>query len=516
MPEVNMNVQGQCFTATGQRRPVGDARPNILLIISDEHNANVMGCAGDSIIQTPSMDRLAREGVMFQNCYTNCPICVPVRAAMTAGKYVSRIGSWNNFSMLPPATPSIARVLNAAGYDSYLVGKMHYDNSCRYGFKDLWWNMNSEHRTGLGPPRFAADDFSNEGGYPHFETEFGIAESSTIMRQAQRVTNGITDFLGSYDPADKPFFAIVGYEGPHLPMILPQAYYDLYKGRIPMPFVQDGDIEKLPRNYRQLRNIMRAHKLSDEKLRYFRELYYAQTQFIDEHIGHTLAALDKSLHANNTIIIYTTDHGEMLGEHGMLWKGAMYEESARVPLIVSYPKRWKGGQTRRGACSLLDVTRTVADVAGADVPLDWNGSSLVPWLDDPSVRWKDLAVSEYYAQQISSGFSMLRMGPWKYVYHTSADPKHGPERELFNLETDPHEFTNLANSPDHQSLIRDLHAALVREVGEDPESIELRARFDISIGYNRPPGDPPAMSLDNYPVPQTQGDADPKQLRRTL
>src|ERR1051325_8799792 len=115
-PAVNLNVSGRPYeqrpVAAGTGRDPADERPNILLIISDEHNANVMGCAGDKVIQTPNMDSLAQTGTLFQNCYSNCPICVPVRAAMTAGKYVSRIGSWNNFSMLPPATRSIARVLN--------------------------------------------------------------------------------------------------------------------------------------------------------------------------------------------------------------------------------------------------------------------------------------------------------------------------------------------------------------------------------------------------------------------
>src|SRR5689334_18174715 len=122
-----MNVTGRPYRqhqiSPGEGRAAGDHRPNILLIISDEHNANVMGCAGDPVIQTPNMDSLAKTGVLFNNCYSNCPICVPVRAAMTAGKYVSRIGSWNNFSMLRPATRSIARVLNDAGYESFLTGK---------------------------------------------------------------------------------------------------------------------------------------------------------------------------------------------------------------------------------------------------------------------------------------------------------------------------------------------------------------------------------------------------------
>ena len=375
MEPVNVNTSGQPFEKRailpGQGRRPGDNRPNIILISSDEHNPAMMGCAGDPIIQTPNMDKLARTGVLFNNAYTTCPICVPARACMTAGKYVSRIGSWNNFSMLHPATRSIARVLNDVGYDSYLCGKMHYDNTCRYGFKELWWNLNGEWRTGLGPARRPADDLVNgAGNYPDFDDDFGIAESSPVMRQAQRTSNGTIDFLSKYDAADKPFFAIVGYEGPHHPAIIPQHLYDRYKGRVPMPHNPPGHIENLPLNYRHLRLVSRADKISPEKLRYFRELYYGMVNFIDDEIGRVLTALENSPHADNTLIIYTSDHGEMEGEHGMLWKSAMYEESARVPLIISYPRRWQGGQTRTGACTLLDIVRTIADVAQAPTPLD--------------------------------------------------------------------------------------------------------------------------------------------------
>ena len=142
-------------------------------------------------------------------------------------------------------------------------------------------------------------------------------------------------------------------------------------------------------------------------------------------------------------MIYTTDHGENLGEHGLWWKNSMYEHAARVPLIVSWPARWKGGQRRVGASSTVDLVQTIADLGGASVPGDWNGSSMCRWMDDSAAAWKDLAVSEYYAHNIASGFAMLRTGQYKYVYHTAADKEHPAQRELYDLEADMHETSGI-------------------------------------------------------------------------
>ncbi|HQL08869.1 MAG TPA: sulfatase-like hydrolase/transferase, partial [Lentisphaeria bacterium] len=186
----------------------------------------------------------------------------------------------------------------------------------------------------------------------------------------------------------------------------------------------------------------------------------------------------------NTIVIYTSDHGENKGDHGMWWKNNMYEHSARVPLIVRWPARWAGGQVRRGACSLLDVVQTIVELAGGRAPEDWNGDSMVRWLDDAQTPWKDVAVSEYYGHYISSGVAMIRRGAWKYVYHSRADAAHGPERELYHLESDPKEFNNRAGDPAHRDLIAALHGALVKEIGEDPDETELRFRRERARPYD--------------------------------
>ena len=204
-----------------------------------------------------------------------------------------------------------------------------------------------------------------------------------------------------------------------------------------------------------------------------------------DEIGKVLKALRNSEAADNTVVIYTTDHGENMGEHGLWWKNCMYEHASRVPLIVSWPSRWKGGQRRKEACSLVDVVQTIAELGGAEVPDDLDGDSMVSWLDNARSAWKDVAISEYYGHNIASGFAMIRMGKYKYVYHTAADENHPAERELYDLESDPGEFTNLAGQAKYKRQVRMMHAALVRELGEEPDKTEQRCRADYVKGYLR-------------------------------
>jgi choline-sulfatase len=174
-----------------------------------------------------------------------------------------------------------------------------------------------------------------------------------------------------------------------------------------------------------------------------------------------------------------------MGEHGMWWKNNMFETAARVPMIVSYPKRWKGGQRRKGASSHLDLVQTLIDVSGGKAPADWNGTSMTAWMDDPGHKWKDLAVSEYWAQFTASGYAMVRQGDWKYVYHTVIDAQHPDQHELYNLVNDPKELHNLATMPEHKDRITAMHKTLTAELGQNLNEIEERSRAELAKGYNR-------------------------------
>jgi len=461
-------------------------RPNILLIISDEHNAGVLGCYGNEIIRTPNLDKLGASGITFDACYCNSPLCVPSRLAFTAGKYISHILAWNNNCWLPTADyPSLPRILNAVGYESFLCGKMHYDKTRRYGFTEISGNMNTSTMTGRGSRR-RPDDLTPIPGVSDRFNQFRPGDDSPVLRHDCNVTAAASEFLKNRRASDKPFFLLAGYLAPHFPLIVPQKYWDNYRGKVPMPVIPPGHLKSQVRNYQHHRIAFNTEDAPKDVVRKGRELYYGLTEWVDEEIGKVLQTLADSEFADNTVVIYTTDHGENMGEHGLWWKNCMYDHAARIPLIVSCPARWNGPQRRAGACSLVDVAATITELAGAKAPSDWDGDSMLQWLDNGKAKWKDLAVSEYYGHNIASGFAMIRMADFKYVYHTPADQNHPAERELYDLRADPGEFNNLADDPESKPRIEQMYAALVAELGADPDKTELRCRADYARGYQRP------------------------------
>jgi choline-sulfatase len=455
--------------------------------MSDEHDPAVTGCYGDQIVRTPHLDCLAAEGVTFDACYTNSPLCVPARLSFTAGKYVSRCGAWNNECRLPADYQSLPRVLQTAGYESYLCGKMHYEREMRYGFTDLLPRLgsNGERKSGRLDRRAPGSTEINVKNWAGRTKEFfvGNEDQSSIMRHDVRCTTTVCDFLAHRERDTKPFFMTLGYLAPHFPLIAPQKFVDAVKGRVPMPELPADWFERLPSNYKHLIRGFGIPSDVPEMVQRGRELYWALTGWLDNEIGKVLKALAESPIADETIVIYTSDHGENKGDHGLWWKNNMFDHAARIPLIARWPERWRGNQRRAGACSLVDVVKTIAEIAGAQTPADWNGDSMLQWIDNPKSAWKDFAVSEYYGHNIASGFAMLRRGPFKYVYHTNAGAEFPAERELYNLAEDPGEWNNLAAVPAQQQRIREMHALLVRELGHDPEEAERECRESCARGY---------------------------------
>lgn len=460
-------------------------KPNIIMIISDEHNASIMGCSGDPFVHTPNLDKLAAGGILFTSNYASSPICAPSRQSMTVGKYVSHHNVWANSGTSPNNIPSLPRILTQNGYDSYLVGGMHY-NGMNYGLSAYTAarqivppadkKKRAEDLVPKPRKRIQAGVFKNNG--TELGKEFhpiGLTNEMDKVIDVQRTKDALS-FVNTRKQEDNPFFLIVGLNAPHYPLIAPKEYLDKYTGKIPMPNIPENYLEKLPLNYRHLRNERKFENVPADIVKLARESYYARVEWLDGQIGKILDALKTSAFSDNTIIIYTSDHGENLGEHGLWWKNCLYDCAAKVPLIINWSERWKGGQKRDQACGSVDLVQTIAALGGAKTPKDWDGDSLIPWLDNPAYRWKDMAISEYYADYISSGITMIRQGDWKYVYHSRADYSHGPETELFNLKTDPAELNNLAARPQYKDKIAFLHKALVKELGEEPEKTEQRWR----------------------------------------
>jgi choline-sulfatase len=461
-------------------------KPNILLIMSDEHDPAVMGPYGNAIVQTPTLDRLAQQGVTFDNAYCNAPLCVPSRMSFCTGRYVSRIGTYDNHTTLPTHETTIAHMVRNAGYRPLLAGKMHFmgpdifhgfDLLCKAEMKiphpgSRWRRLDDQSvNVAERDRRFAMFGPWDDGGEP-----------AKGMRHDLPITKSCTEFLRqrpSQEGEKEPFFLVAGYVSPHFPLAAPKRLVDLYKGRVPDPVIPEGHLESQPPHLQHLRRAFGVVETDPEQVRLGRECYYALVQWLDEEIAKVLQALEESGEADNTIIIYTSDHGEMLGEHGLWWKSNFYEQSSRVPLIISWPKRWGANQRRKGVCSLVDLSATILDMAGESVPEWFNGNSLVPLLEDPSAPWKDMAYCEHLAPNVPAPMVMLRRGRYKLNMY------HGDGRELFDLEDDPSEFKNLAADPAYATLIQELEQEAIGMAGKSLEQIDAEVRFSQEVRGRR-------------------------------
>lgn len=451
-------------------------RPNIIVIMSDEHTWNITGCYNNEIVKTPNLDKLAANGVLLENCYTPSPLCAPARLAFTTGKYISRCGAWSNEFKLPdPECPSLPRIIEKAGYKSYLIGKMHYDKDRRYGFIDEHKQFNmSEKRCRVNRIDVEDEHFKKLNFLSKRFEDFHTGESG-ILRHDRLVTKYSTEFLANRKREDGPFLLLSGYLAPHFPITVPQKYYELYRDKVPMPLIPEGHIKTMPENYKVMRKAFGYKDVPEDIIKRGRELYYGFVTWFDNEVGKLFKAIEKSEAADNTIIIYTTDHGENLGEHGMWWKNNMYDTCTKIPCIISWPGRWDNGQRIDKVCSLLDVGKTIIDVCGGRTPEDWDGDSMVKLLDNEECKWKNLAVSEYYGHNVAVGHCMIRKDNYKYVYVNKINDKYGEEYQLFDLERDPGEFQNLAYEKEYTALRKELHELLVKEIRREPSKCEKEA-----------------------------------------
>lgn len=460
--------------------------PNILLIMSDEHDAAVTGCYGDPVVCTPNLDSLAENGVRFDACYCNSPLCSPSRLSFTAGQYISRCGAWDNQRQLPSDDyPSLPRALHDAKVTPYLCGKQHYNWDRRYGFVDLIPDLPSNRKKKKGyHHRRQPDDARIDHGYwAKRVADFHPGNESYVLDHDRQVNAAAVDFLQHYKSEQGPFFLFVGHLAPHYPLVVPQDLVDYYRGKVPMPNIPDGLLEQQPLNYQHLRRAFGTVDLPEEIIRYGRELYWALTHWYDQMVGQVLEALRDSQASRDTIVIYTSDHGENKGDHGLWWKNNMYDHGARVPLIVSDwrdQSRWRGGQRRTHVCSLVDLVQTILQLQDACPDPQMDGDSLLGILDDPKAAWKDSAISQYYAHNVMSGMTMYRKGPLKYIYHARLG-QYGGERELYNMQHDPQELNNLAQLPEYQQTLTQMHQAMIDELGESPEQIDVRCQRDWQL-----------------------------------
>ncbi|MCC6175618.1 MAG: choline-sulfatase [Chloroflexi bacterium] len=443
-------------------------RPNFLIVMTDEHNPFVSTPFDHPFIQTPNIQRLADRGVLFENTYCNSPLCVPSRASFMTGKYIHRIGVWDNAASLTSNEPTWAHRLNLAGYDTAISGKMHFiGEDQRHGFqRRLVSDIHGKHHRAL-------TDWNSKRGWATAGHKQRLKEAGPgdylYSQYDDCVATRAAEYLAEPARKEKPWALCVGLITPHFPLIVRERYWNMYyPEHADLPNIPPGHLDQLHPQNQRLREYFGVADATDEEIRRGRAAYYGLVSFADERIGQVLDALERNGLDENTVVVYTSDHGEMMGEHGLWWKCSFYEGSSRVPFIVSWPQRFTPGR-RTAITSLVDLTRTVIDLAGCeDVDdADLDGRVLTGLLDGTEADGGGVAFSEYEAHGTDRPARMVRKGNFKLNYY------HGEPIELYDVVTDPSEFTNLADEPAY-AAIRDELLALVLE-NWDPETVKQTA-----------------------------------------
>jgi len=443
-------------------------RPNILIIMSDQHAPNAMGCAGDPVIRTPNLDRLAGQGMRFTNAYCPCPLCVPSRMSFMSGRYPSRNEVWTNNAMLASSIPTWPHVLGLAGYETALIGRMHFlGPDQRHGFMERPIGEGTARHPGapeLGGPRYTRFPMST-AGQKRASFEYAGRGTSFYQHYDTDVTGFACRFLRKHAERKQPFAAVTGFILPHPPYIGPKALFDYYSERVPATPHEGGEPAYVQQMQKSRSLIPPA---TEHQLRVARAAYYAMVEFMDGNIGRILETLDETGLAENTLLVYCSDHGDMMGDHGLWSKKSFYEQAVGIPLIARLPGVAEPGSLCDSLCSLVDMAPTFGELAGAP-EMDADGESLVPLLKGQAnpdrVVLSELAEMNGGPRFESVG-RMVRYGPWKLWQHQTVDGTVFPPA-LFNLKDDPREHRNLAAAPDHVDILARMQAHL--DDGWNPE-----------------------------------------------
>ena len=438
---------------------------NLFFILSDQHNPEVMGCAGHPVVKTPNMDRLAREGTRFTNAYTPCPICVPARASLATGRYVHEIRFWDNAAPYDGSIRSWSHRLREAGHRVSAIGKLHYRSEKEdAGFSEAINNLHVLDGAGdvLGLVRKGANE---RGGARKYAREIGPRES-TYTKYDHDISGQATEWLRARAaaPEEKPWLLFVGFVMPHFPLYAPTEFYDMYPlDKVPTPRL-NGPADRIRHPFLlEMRRVLPYDKYFDDKSRRVAiASYFGMVSLLDHHIGKLMQVLAETGLERTTRLVYVSDHGEMLGNHGMWGKMCFHQESVGIPLIV----RGEGvpaGRVEDTPVSLVDFYPTFLDAVGlaADAAelRELRGRSLFETLQRPN---RDRVLfSEYHAGGAVTGSYMIRRGRWKYIHYV------GMAQQLFDLEADPDEAVDLGESAAHAGIRAELEAELRRIV--DPE-----------------------------------------------
>ncbi|KKY17499.1 putative choline sulfatase [Phaeomoniella chlamydospora] len=421
-------------------------RPNILYIMADQMCAPLLPFHDPkSVIKMPNLMKLAQESVVFDSAYCNSPLCAPSRFSLVTGQLPHKIGGYDNAAQLSSEIPTYAHYLRREGYHTALAGKMHFIGPDQlHGFEqrltsdiypgDFGWTVNWDE------PEVMLDWYHNMSS---------VVDAGPVIRTNQidydeEVLYKSQQYL--YDHVrrrrNQPFALTASFTHPHDPYNSQHEYWDLYEGvDIPLPKTPAMPQDKLDPHSQRITKIVDlwGKEFTEEQILAARRAYFSACTYVDDQVGKLLKTLKDCGFADNTIIVFSGDHGDMLGEKGLWYKMNWFEGSARVPLLVHYPQKFAPKHVKESV-STMDLLPTFVDFVGGSVepelPLD--GVSLLPYIDESEGQKLDTVVGEYMGEATLAPVIMIRRGKWKWIY-SPIDPP-----QLYDVESDPQENVNLA------------------------------------------------------------------------
>lgn len=448
----------------------GKKKKNVLLIISDDLN-NRLGCYGDTLAKSPNIDRLAKKGMAFNRAYCQFPLCNPSRASFMTGRRPDVTGIYENathFRQNIPDTVTLAQLFRNAGYFVMRIGKIyHYGVPGQIGTSGLddeksWEKVINP----IGNDKKEEDLLKNYTPKKAAKGALSTLGAALAWHASESGDDAHTDGIGATEAIkvleqkrEQPFFLAVGFYRPHVPWIAPKKYYD------PFPL----DKIKMPMEPKNVRDGVPAaafainppnYGLGDEDCRNSIRAYYASVSYMDAQVGRLLEALDRLNLWEDTVVIFISDHGWLLGEHGLWQKMHLFEESARVPMIIAAPQSKAPGKSCDRVVELIDLYPTVADLCGVKLAHKVDGMSLAKHMDDPALPFKKGAYTQVTrgAPKKDGGFMgrSVRTERWRYCEWD--DGKKGIE--LYDHMNDPREHRNLANDANHAKVVAELRELL--------------------------------------------------------